>query len=185
MLCCPEDYTCQCGWQLCSELCLDCHVPACADCRLCLARNTKSPVSLADDNCSLGRVDAAICAFESQKAEGVLHLHMFLFPQMAHEYLALPEIAGRIREGVLSAEDFKTFVSTARCAQYPDNDLFKTERATIERTWPTFANDLSSSRPPSWACSFKPPSTLTEEEMRAGGMNWNRQNHISRMFSVK
>ena len=110
---------------------------------------------------SLGRVDAAVGAFEAQKAEGVLHLHMFLFPQMAHQYLTLPQIANRIRHGLLSAEVFKHFVSTARCAAYPDIGMFKEERSTIERTWAALANDMSLSRPPAWACEMPPPCLIS------------------------
>ena len=33
-----------------------------------------------------GRVDALIGAVEAQKKEGVLHLHFFIFPQMAHQH---------------------------------------------------------------------------------------------------
>ena len=33
---------------------------------------------------SAGRSDAAVGALEAQKAEGVLHLHLFIFPQMVH-----------------------------------------------------------------------------------------------------
>ena len=96
---------------------------------------------------SLGRVDAAVGAVEA-KAEGVLHLHVFLFLQMAHQYLTLAQIAEQIRQGLFSATSFKHFVSVARCASYPDNNLFKEEQASIERAWLAFAADTSLSRPP-------------------------------------
>ena len=41
----------------------------------------------------LGRGDAAIGAVEAQKAEGVLHLHVFVYPQMVNQYETLQEIA--------------------------------------------------------------------------------------------
>lgn len=100
---------------------------------------------------------------------------MFLFPQMAHQYLTLPQIADRIRQGLLSAETFKNFVSTARCAEYPYRELFKEERATIERTWPAFANDMSLSRPPAWACKLAPSCTVSPDTMLAEGMDWDKQ----------
>ena len=79
----------------------------------------------------LGRVDAAVGAVEVKKAEGVLHLHMFLFLQMAHQYLTSAQIAERIRQELSRATSFKHDVSAARCAEYPDNKLFKEERASI------------------------------------------------------
>ena len=45
---------------------------------------------------SLGGVDAAAGAVEVQKAEGVLHLHMFLFLHMAHQYLTLAQLAEQL-----------------------------------------------------------------------------------------
>ena len=92
---------------------------------------------------SLGRVDAAVGAVEAQKAEWVLHLHMFLFLQMAQQYSTLAQIAEQIRQGLLSATSFKHLLSVARCAAYPHNNLFKEERASIDRAWPAFAADTS------------------------------------------
>ena len=155
------------GWRMC---------PNCPDCALgsnpCMNAYGSNAAPMGG---SLGRIDAAVGAFEAQKAEGVLHLHMFLFPQMAHQYLTLPQIADRIRQDLLSAESFKQFISTARCAEYPDTGLFKEERATIEQAWPAFAKDISLSRPPAWACSLPPPSTLSQDDMLAEGAEWNRQ----------
>ena len=50
LLCCPEDHTCKHGCHHHRRFCLECRVPVCTDCRLCLSRNEKSPVSLANDN---------------------------------------------------------------------------------------------------------------------------------------
>ncbi len=41
---------------------------------------------------SAGRCDAVVGAVEAQKAEGVLHIHMFLFFQMLHQQMTLLEI---------------------------------------------------------------------------------------------
>ena len=46
---------------------------------------------------SAGRADAAIGACEAQKAEGVLHIHLYIFFQCAHQFLTLFEIAEKIR----------------------------------------------------------------------------------------
>ena len=63
-----------------------------------------------------GRVDALIGAVEAQKKEGVLHLHFFIFPQMAHQHQNLKEIADQFRQRVLSVESTKAFISHTRCA---------------------------------------------------------------------
>ena len=66
---------------------------------------------------SLGRVDAAVGAYEAQKAEGVLHLHMFLFLQMAHQHMTLPQIAEQIKQGLFSADAFNTcYVQCPLCS---------------------------------------------------------------------
>ena len=60
---------------------------------------------------SMGRADALIGATEAQKAEGVLHLHFFIYLQMCHQFLNIAEIAALLRAKMLSVETFKTFVS--------------------------------------------------------------------------
>ena len=77
---------------------------------------------------------------------------------MAHQFMTLVEIAQRIREGLLTAEAFKNFVSYSRCAEYPDIERFHEERGFIEKTWPAYADDLSLSRPPAWAKTYTGPS---------------------------
>ena len=88
------------GWRMC---------PTCPDCcngdEPCMNMYRSNATSMGE---SLGRVDAAVGAVEAQKAEGVLHLHMFLFLQMAHQYLTLAQIAEQIRQGSLSATSFNT-----------------------------------------------------------------------------
>ena len=58
---------------------------------------------------SAGRADAIIGAIEAQKAEGVLHLHYFLYLQMAHQFLNLSEIAALFRDRLLSLGALKLF----------------------------------------------------------------------------
>ena len=53
---------------------------------------------------SLGRADALIGAVEAQATEGVLHLHFFIFVQMAHQFKNLHEIAEMIKQGMLSSQ---------------------------------------------------------------------------------
>ena len=47
---CPEGHTCKHGYHHHRRFCLECQVPVCTTCRLCLSQNMKSPVSLANDN---------------------------------------------------------------------------------------------------------------------------------------
>ena len=119
---------------------------------------------------SLGRADAAVAAVEAQKAEGVLHLHMFLFLQMAQQDSTLAQIAEQIRQGLLSATSFKHVLSAARCAEHPDIHLFEEEQASIERAWPAFAADTSLSCPPAWVCNdVQPRSKLAQDDGIAEG----------------
>ena len=66
---------------------------------------------------SMGEADALTGAVESQTKEGVLHLHVFLYGQMAHQNKHLKEIAELFRRGVLSLDAFKKFHNThqVRC----------------------------------------------------------------------
>ena len=67
-----------------------------------------------------GRCDAMVAAVESQAADGVLHVHLFMFIQMAIQFCSLHELAETLRDKMLSAEALKRFVSHVRCAAYPD-----------------------------------------------------------------
>ena len=67
-----------------------------------------------------GRCDAMVGAVESQKADGVLHIHLFLFLQLAMQFSSLHQLAELLREKLLSAEAWKEYVSYVRCAAYPD-----------------------------------------------------------------
>ena len=82
---------------------------------------------------SAGRADGMIGAVEAQKIEGVLHLHLFLFVQMAMQYMTLKEIAEMFKTGVLSVELWKQYVNHVRPAAYPDHDAFLSQRDFIEQ----------------------------------------------------
>ena len=62
-----------------------------------------------------GRCDAMVAAVESQAADGVLHVHLFMFVQMAMQFCNLHELAEFLREKMLSAEVLKQYVSHVRC----------------------------------------------------------------------
>jgi hypothetical protein len=85
-------------------------------------------------------------AVEAQKAEGVLHLHMFLYPQMALQFGTLQEIADKCRAGILSAQAWKDYISDVRCASYPDAEQAEADRSRVEQSWPAYATDKSLSR---------------------------------------
>ena len=90
-----------------------------------------------------GRGDAMVGAVEAQKAEGVLHVHLFLFLQMLIQFVNLCEVADRLREGLLSPEAIKRYVSYVRCASYPNHAQFLSERDAIEKHWPAFVDEDS------------------------------------------
>ena len=144
---------------------------------------------------SLGRADALIGAVEAQKAEGVLHLHFFLFVQMAHQFKTLQEIGDMFRQGILEMKAFKKYHNHARCAEYPDVKSFEAERASVEATWPEYKQDTSMCRPPEhlWSDARVPHTNhlldgqqqldaWKDEGMRWTEVNQDRLQHIlSRM----
>ncbi len=81
----------------------------------------------ADDNMSFTR--------------GVLHLHLFINPQLATRFAILLEVAEKLRARVLSSRAWKEYVSHVRCAAYPDAERAETDRRKAEETWPTYATD--------------------------------------------
>jgi len=97
---------------------------------------------------SAGRGDAMVGAVEAQKAEGVLHLHLFLFIQMPMQHLTLKEIADLFHKHLLTPDAWKSYVENVRIATYPDFELFQKEKPFIESAWPAFATDMSLCRPP-------------------------------------
>ena len=97
---------------------------------------------------SAGRADALVGAVEAQKAEGVLHLHMFLYLQNACQFNNLSELADMIRNKMIDVEAYKEYISYVRCAEYPDPVRFREERCSIEKAWPAYSTDQSFSRLP-------------------------------------
>ena len=69
-----------------------------------------------------GRCDAMVGAVESQNADGVLHIHLFLFLRVAMQHSTLHDLARLLREKLISADAMKQYVSYVRCAAYPDVD---------------------------------------------------------------
>ena len=87
-------------------------------------------------------------AVEAQKAEGVLHLHLLLFLQMAMQLKTLKEIAEMFQRGLLHVSDWKTYMDSTRIASYPNLEQVEQERPAVERSWLAFASDLKLNRPP-------------------------------------
>ena len=130
---------------------------------------------------SCGRADAMIGAVEAQKAEGVLHLHFFLYVQMAHQFQNLSEIAEQIKHGMLSAPALKRYQNEVRCAKYPDLGNFEGEKEALEKAWPAFETDYALNLPPSFVWEplrqvpAAPLNSLTSlESWEEEGRSWLR-----------
>ena len=81
---------------------------------------------------SAGRADAMVGAVESQSKEGVLHIHLFIFLQMATQFNTIHELGEMLRRKMLSVEALKMFISYVRCASYPDLELHQRHRGDVE-----------------------------------------------------
>ena len=95
-----------------------------------------------------GRCDAMVGAVESQKADGVLHIHLFLYLQMIMQFSTLHELARVLRDGMLSAQAMNHFMSYVRCASHPDVEAHRAGRGKVEKAWPAYADDGTRSRFP-------------------------------------
>ena len=100
---------------------------------------------------SIGRCDVAIGAVEAQKAEGVLHLHAFLFPQSVHQFCTLHEISGMLRKSLITVDMLKAYINNAWRASDCDAEKFRHERSNIEAEWPAYKIETALGKPPS-AC---------------------------------
>ena len=95
-----------------------------------------------------GRCDAMVAAVESQAADGVLHVHLFMYFQMAMQLMTLHQLAQHLREKMLTADALKQYVNHVRCASYPDIEAHQASRSQVEKAWPAFADDRQLSRLP-------------------------------------
>ena len=154
----------------------------CPDCPHC-ALSAKPCMDVFGSNATpmggcAGRADALIGATEAQKAEGVLHLHFFIYVQMAHQFMNLSEIADLLRDRLMTVESLKVFHDHLRCAVYPDVAKLEAERSEIERKWPAYADDTALSRAPAyvWDALHRPVhhllSTDSWEVWRDEGKMW-------------
>ena len=112
-----------------------------------------------------GRADSMIDAVEAQKAEGVLHMHAFIYFQMICQFASMKEISELLRKKMLSVEAMKEYISHVRCASYPDVEKFKEERDDIEKAWPAYATDYDLCRLP----------TFFWQQPDSNAANWKRE----------
>ena len=112
---------------------------------------------------------------------GVLHLHLFIYVQMAHQRKSSEEIAGLFKAQLLSLDALKRFHDYVRCARYPDVAAFDAARDTIEKSWPAYVEEYSLCRAPPYAWetlrSCHPIHILNAESMeqwREAGEQWRR-----------
>jgi len=115
-----------------------------------------------------GRSDAMVGAVEAQKAEGVLHVHLFLYVQMFTQFSTLYDLSRALRDRLVCADAVKRYVSYVRCASYPDVQSFKQDRPHIEKEWPAYLYDLSLCRLPSFGKSKHPQGMNGVERTRPG-----------------
>jgi len=88
-----------------------------------------------------GRVDALFGAVEAQKTTGALHYHFFMFVQRLHQFATLKEIAEKLEEGLVRAEELKHFLGQICRVSYPDLEQFKNERESLEKNFPTYGEN--------------------------------------------
>ena len=124
-----------------------------------------------------GRCDAMVAAVESQAADGVLHVHLFMYIQMAMQFGTLYQLAQLLREKMLTADALKQYVSHVRCASYPDVGAHRESRSQVEKAWPAYAEDLALSRLPKF---FWDASASSGEEWLRQFQN-RLQHSLSRM----
>jgi hypothetical protein len=58
-----------------------------------------------------GRGDALAGAIECQKKSGSLHLHFWFFGERLHQYCTLEQIADKLRDGLVHADELKSFMA--------------------------------------------------------------------------
>ena len=96
----------------------------CPNCPHCVEGNSPCMDRFGSNATALGGAaggaDGMIGAVEAQQAEGVLHLHFFLYLQQAGQFRTLQEVASMIEKAALSVEAMKSFQSYVRCATLPD-----------------------------------------------------------------
>ena len=127
---------------------------------------------------SAGRCDAIVGAVEAQKAEGVLHIHMYMYFQMASQHMSLLEIGDRLRAGLINVASVKNYVTNVRRAAYPSLHHFELERDSLETAWPAYALETKLCVAPDFAFTKCEPGSNcehcsgTEEETSKDAAQW-------------
>ena len=83
-------------------------------------------------------MDALFVAVEAQKTTGGLHFHFFMFVQQVHQTNTINDIAKKIEENPVNAEELKHFLSQIFCERYHDLQQFMSERHRLEKNSPLY-----------------------------------------------
>ena len=71
---------------------------------------------------ALHRSDAAVGMSEGQGMTGSLHLHWFVYGQRLHQFATLDEIASKLEQRLVNAEDLFRYYEEIACTEYPDEE---------------------------------------------------------------
>ena len=97
-----------------------------------------------------GRVDALFGAVEAQKTTGGLHYHFFMYAQRLHQFAILKEMDEKIESGLVHSPDLKPFLCQLCCEKCPDVRKFDSERNTLEKNFPRYAESTECIGTPTW-----------------------------------
>ena len=59
-----------------------------------------------------------------------------MYVQMLAQFASLQELADKLRDGIITSESWKEYVSYVRCAAYPDPEKAERDRNAVEKSWP-------------------------------------------------
>ena len=57
-------------------------------------------------------------AVECQKTTGALHYHFFAFVQRLHQFASMKEIAEKLQQGIVQANELKEYAAAICCESY-------------------------------------------------------------------
>ena len=98
----------------------------------------------------LGRADAMFGAVECQKTTGALHYHFFLFVQRLHQHASMQEIADKLQNALVEAQELKDFLAAISCESYSDLQLFQKEQRMLENNYPTYSEHTECDNQKKW-----------------------------------
>ena len=87
---------------------------------------------------AVSRVRLACCG--SAEDNGCLaFIFLFIFVQRLHQIATMEEIAEKIKENLVNAEELKQLLSQICGERYPDTNQFMTARHALEMNFPLYA----------------------------------------------